>query len=360
MSVIVITFLLLLSVIVCALFVRLGAHWAKVPASHSGRGRIIATAALLVVLPVALWLGVKLAGLGPEPAGAPARFPDFEAGAEQTRQLFLLAAFSGLYLLLIFTITRLMLKTGVKQTFQVVVAVIGGNLLLSVPTQLLVKPFLVEAFVTSSNAMAPTVLGPHRSVTCSRCGGQAFCGVEPRGRREPEAATTLVICSRCHRTSQVSNLPSPVSPADRILVDKLSKARRWDVVTYKYPEDPEVIYLSRLVGFPGELVTIRDGSLWIDGQKQALPSRLEGLVYDPQPGLDLLPPASATDEKAEWQLEADEYFVLSDFSSRARDSRTWSEGAPSHSPWAVPRSHLVGVATYIYWPPSRWRDLRAK
>jgi hypothetical protein len=57
-------------------------------------------------------------------------------------------------------------------------------------------------------------------------------------------------------------------------------------------------------------------------------------------------------------LADDEYFVLGDFSAQSSDSRWWYEGAPGHNPYAVPRSHVRGVVTHIYWPPQRWRVLR--
>ena len=58
------------------------------------------------------------------------------------------------------------------------------------------------------------------------------------------------------------------------------------------------------------------------------------------------------------KLGDDEYFVLGDFSPQAKDSRLWREGAPGHTPYAVPASHIRGVVTHIYWPPKRWRILR--
>ena len=57
-------------------------------------------------------------------------------------------------------------------------------------------------------------------------------------------------------------------------------------------------------------------------------------------------------------VAAGEYFVLGDFSQQSADSRLWESGAPGHPSYAVPESYIIGVATHIYWPPSRWRILR--
>ena len=54
---------------------------------------------------------------------------------------------------------------------------------------------------------------------------------------------------------------------DRILVCKLIAPRRWDLMVFRYPEDPTVNYVKRLVGLPGEKLAIRDGAVWINDAK---------------------------------------------------------------------------------------------
>ena len=43
---------------------------------------------------------------------------------------------------------------------------------------------------------------------------------------------------------------------DRILVNKLQKPERWDIIEFRYPRDPQLKYVDRLVGLPGETVFI--------------------------------------------------------------------------------------------------------
>ena len=38
---------------------------------------------------------------------------------------------------------------------------------------------------------------------------------------------------------------------------------RWDVVVFRYPEEPEVSYIKRLVGLPGETIRIAHGDIYV-------------------------------------------------------------------------------------------------
>jgi signal peptidase I len=58
----------------------------------------------------------------------------------------------------------------------------------------------------------------------------------------------------------------PSFSGDRILVDKFAydfaEPKRWDVVVFKYPEEAKTNYIKRLVGLPGETVSIAGGDIW--------------------------------------------------------------------------------------------------
>jgi signal peptidase I len=64
----------------------------------------------------------------------------------------------------------------------------------------------------------------------------------------------------------------PSFNGDRILVNKFAydfaDPERWDVVVFRYPEDAKINYIKRLVGLPGETVSIAAGDIWTsrDGQ----------------------------------------------------------------------------------------------
>jgi signal peptidase I len=340
--------------------VWLGAQWVKVPAASARRVFVAAGAVLFAQCAVmVLWSFL------PEQAPRPPMFPG------EPPQLVWERAAGELIVIGVLTLVVLKkaLRTNLRKAAVVWLFNIAGNLAVTALFLLVVQPFLFEGYRCSSNAMAPTLLGRHRTATCPRCGGQAFASLDDWDQelvagRPPEP----VICRACRRSSLVRSrdIAPTVHPADRILVDKLSSPRRWDVIVYRYPEDRSVVYVSRLVGFPGETVSLREGSVWINGRKQALPPALAGLRYASEPGLASRrgqDPAATADEPLgpvrEWSLGADEYFVLGDFSERARDSRTRDVSAQTDGETgdALTRSDILGVVSSIYWPPARWARL---
>jgi signal peptidase I len=64
-------------------------------------------------------------------------------------------------------------------------------------------------------------------------------------------------------------------PGDRVLVNRvvyhLRDPHRGDVIVFHYPEDPDVVFIKRVVGVPGDTLEVRDGRLYVNGRKLAEP-----------------------------------------------------------------------------------------
>jgi signal peptidase I len=225
-----------------------------------------------------------------------------------------------------------------------------SQLLIMLLVFLVVRPFLVETFAIPTNSMAPTILGQHWQGTCAKCGSPAFCSPSLDFAGSPQ-----MICSRFH-VSQPQNIDRRVYQGDRIVAAKFLRPDRWDIVIFRFPENPSVLFAKRLVGLPGETIEIRDGCVLANGRKLTPPPSVQGIEYLSEVENYHGTVWGSADHPA--KLGNDEYFVLGDFSAQARDSRLWERGAAGHSPYAVPASNMVGVVTNIYWPNSRWIAFR--
>ncbi|WP_198001112.1 signal peptidase I [Gimesia fumaroli] len=216
----------------------------------------------------------------------------------------------------------------------------------------MVRPYLFETYSLPSNAMAATILGPHHRGVCPECGATSYYAAhDPTKGLLPQ----LMICDHFHE-AKVSDADSETYPDDEILVAKLRKPERWDLAVFQHPYSPSILLTKRLVGLPGEKITIQDGAIYADGKKLTPPTSLQGLKYHTEMEDGPGQPLWGSPERPA-QLGDDEFFVLGDFSARSADSRTWKEGAPNRASYAVPESHLKGVVTHIIRPFHRMRVL---
>ena len=132
----------------------------------------------------------------------------------------------------------------------------------------LFRAFEAEAFVIPTGSMAPTLYGRHKETNCTQCGHLITIGASEELDRETGTYLTgrleSSLCPNCRAPNSIKD--APVFKGDRILVNKfpyeLKEPRRWDVVVFKYPEEPKTNYIKRLVGLPNETLTIRQGDLY--------------------------------------------------------------------------------------------------
>ena len=130
----------------------------------------------------------------------------------------------------------------------------------------LFRAFEAEAFVIPTGSMAPTLYGRHKEANCNQCGHLITIGaseeVDDNGYLKGRLESSL--CPNCRAPNSIRN--APVFRGDRILVNKfpfeLKEPSRWDVVVFKYPEEPKTNYIKRLVGLPNETLIIRQGDLY--------------------------------------------------------------------------------------------------
>lgn len=118
----------------------------------------------------------------------------------------------------------------------------------------------------------------------------------------------------------------------RIVVEKLSykfhPPQRGDVVVLRLPQDPSELLIKRVVGLPGEMLSIHDGRVWIDGQPLDEPYLSQTTFGDRAPQV----------------IPEDHIFVMGDNRGFSNDSRSFG---------LVPYDNIIGRAWFSYWPPDQ-------
>lgn len=152
---------------------------------------------------------------------------------------------------------------------------ISETIVFVVALVLMLKLFVVEAFVIPTGSMAETLYGYQKIVTCPECGFDypvnSSDEVSPaNGRPQLLIGACCPNCRFQVEWDQQNPPPDNVS-GDRVLVHKalyeFESPARGDVVVFKYPVDPQVQgelqnYIKRLWGFGGETIAINTGDLY--------------------------------------------------------------------------------------------------
>lgn len=120
----------------------------------------------------------------------------------------------------------------------------------------------------------------------------------------------------------------------RLMLNKISyrfsSPRMGDVIIFWPPVYTEKPYIKRVIGVPGDEVSILNGKLYLNGM----------LVDEP----DYIPSLPTYLRIVEVVPEG-QYFVMGDNRTNSSDSRSWG---------MVRRKDILGKVWLSYWPPGEW------
>ncbi len=129
------------------------------------------------------------------------------------------------------------------------------------------------------------------------------------------------------RVDGSSMLPT-LTNGERVIVNKLAyrlgEPKRGDIIVFYFPVDPSQEFIKRVIGLPGDQVSIHKGVILINGQ------RLE------EPYLDV-----SIRYEGDWTVSGEQLFVLGDNRNNSLDSHNWG---------TVPVDYVIGKALFVYWP----------
>jgi signal peptidase I len=124
-----------------------------------------------------------------------------------------------------------------------------------------------------------------------------------------------------------------------ILVDKWTYLFRTpahgDVIVFIAPPQPSQDYIKRVIGVPGDVITVHNTTVIVDGvalKETYVDPKNQGNMFRPITNM-VVPP--------------NDYFVLGDNRAGSSDSRDWG---------FVPKQNIIGRAAIVYWPLQQNND----
>lgn len=128
--------------------------------------------------------------------------------------------------------------------------------------------------------------------------------------------------------------PGQVATPSYIFVNRLAvelgHLHRGEVIVFPFPDDPTQNFVKRIIGLPGDTVTIHSGHVYIDGRPL------------PEPYLNT-PYGVTSGTYGPFHVPANSYFVMGDNRNNSDDSRFWIHKF-------VPKWTIIGSAEWVIWP----------
>jgi signal peptidase I len=124
-------------------------------------------------------------------------------------------------------------------------------------------------------------------------------------------------------------------PFTNIHVPLWRSPKRQQIIIFTPPYDPRNDLIKRVIGVPGDLLDIRQGAVWINGQRLREPYTV-GKTEPAPPGQA---PPGYHEMNFPYRVPDNCYFVMGDNRGNSYDSRFWG---------CVPRSAILGTPVAIY------------
>lgn len=136
----------------------------------------------------------------------------------------------------------------------------------------------------------------------------------------------------------VNSMDQTLSQGDKVLMEKFSKVRRFDVIIFQ--QSNGTIYIKRVIGLPGDEIRYEKDQLYINGNKISESFLTNNRNHDHQVS------PYTTDFQleeliGEKKLLPNEYFVLGDNRRISKDSRSFG---------TVQSKDILGKAQAVYYP----------
>lgn len=147
-------------------------------------------------------------------------------------------------------------------------------------------------------------------------------------------ALVLNTCIIANSRVPSGSMENTIMTNDRVIGSRLSykfsDPERGDIAIFRFPDDPSIYYVKRIIGLPGETVDIIDGAVYIDGSDTPLDE-------------PYLKEAMIPEEDMHFEVPEDSYFMMGDNRNYSYDARYWTNTY-------VSRDKIIAKVLFRYWP----------
>ncbi len=127
---------------------------------------------------------------------------------------------------------------------------------------------------------------------------------------------------------------------DQLTYNFIDKPKRGEVIILKYPVNPSVFFIKRIIGLPGDTLIVNTGKITIKNKENP-----NGFILNEKYITD----EHRTSDTFEITLGETEYFVMGDNRPSSSDSRTWG---PLESKYIIgrPLVRLFPISEISFFP----------
>lgn len=131
------------------------------------------------------------------------------------------------------------------------------------------------------------------------------------------------------------SMESTIMPGDRILALRTSywfdSPEHGDIIVFRYPDDPEILYLKRVIGTGGDEIVIENGEVYLNGTLLDEPYLKE----------------EAYGSFGPYTVPEGYYFAMGDNRNSSEDSRYWENTY-------IEEDEILGKVQFSYYQEFRW------
>lgn len=142
---------------------------------------------------------------------------------------------------------------------------------------------------------------------------------------------------------------------DRLLIDKFTyrnylskhlpltpatRPERGDIVVFKFPEQPEILYVKRAIGLPGETLEFRNQTVYINGQPLEEDYAVYKSTQSDNGSFNHYPSNMRRDHYGPVSIPEGHYFMMGDNRDDSADSRYFG---------FLPEDYIVGKPLIVFW-----------